>query len=213
MANQWELLARGKSKDSLEKEAATLDYQFHQGDWGCLQITFPALFHRSLPWDFSEKVKSYAVARGLQDVSVIRQTGYCYAITYRCTSPGWLVILVACIGAAIVFFGIGWAISQWLIYRARAEAIKKQSDESIDQQKKVIDQAISTITQIPNQDQRLSAYNALLGNVTKSSPGYQAAVAKPGTSGLPTTLPTWSWGVIAVLVIMAVVAALYAFKR
>ena len=205
MANQWVVLARGKGKDSLEREAATLDSQFQQGDWGLLQITFPI----SLPWDFSEKVKSYAVARGLQDVSVIRQTGYCYAITYRCHSPEWLVILVACIGAAILAVGIGWAISQWLLYKAKAEAIKAQSDASIDQQKKVIDQAISTINQIPDQDQKLSAYNALLGNVTKSSPGYQAAVPKPGTSGLP----TWSWGVIAVLVIMAVVAALYAFKR
>ena len=208
MANQWELLARGKSKDSLEKEAATLDYQFHQGDWGCLQITFPI----SLPWDFSEKVKSYAVARGLQDVSVIRQTGYCYAITYRCHSPEWLVILVACIGAAILAVGIGWAISQWLVYKAKAEAIKEQSDASIEQQTKVIYQTLSTISQIPNTDQKLSTYKALLGDVTKSSPGYQAAVPSSGTSGLP-TLPTWSWGVIAVLVIMAVVAALYAFKR
>ena len=205
MANQWELLARGKSKDSLEKEAATLDYQFHQGDWGCLQITFPI----SLPWDFSEKVKSYAVARGLQDVSVERQTGYCYAITYRCTSPGWLVILVACIGGAIAVLGIGWAISQWLIYRARAEAVKTQSDASIDQQTKILDQTLSTISQIPDTDQRLSTYKALLGDVTKSSPGYQASVPGSGTSGLP----TWSWGVIAGLVIMAIVAALYAFKR
>ena len=208
MANQWELLARGKSKDSLEKEAATLDYQFHQGDWGCLQIYFPI----SLPWDFSEKVKSYAVARGLQDVSVIRQTGYCYAITYRCRSPEWLTILVACIGAAIVICGIGWVITKWLVYKARAEAIKAQSDASIDQQKKILDQTLSTITQIPDKDQRLSTYKALLGDVTKSSPGYQASVPSSGTSGLP-TLPTWSWGVIAVLVIMAVVAALYAFKR
>ena len=94
MANQWVVLARGKGKDSLEREAATLDSQFQQGDWGLLQITFPI----SLPWDFSEKVKSYAVACGLQDVSVIRQTGYCYAITYRCRSPEWLTILIACIG-------------------------------------------------------------------------------------------------------------------
>ena len=205
MANQWVLLARGKSKDSLEREAATLDYQFQHGDWGCLQITFPI----SLPWDFSEKVKSFAVARGLQDVSVIRQTGYCYAITYRCLSPGWLVILVACIGAAIVFFGIGWAISQWLIYRARAEAIKTQEDASIEQQTKILDQTLSTINQIPDTNQRLSTYKALLGDVTKSSPGYQVAVSGPGTSGLP----TWSWGVIAGLVLMAIVAALYAFKR
>ena len=204
MANQWELLARGKSKDSLEKEAATLDYQFHQGDWGCLQIYFPI----SLPWDFSEKVKSYAVARGLQDVSVIRQTGYCYAITYRWASP-CLVILVACIGAAIVICGIGWAISQWVVSKAKADAIKAQSDASIDQQKKVIDQTLSTINQIPDTNQRLSTYKSLLGDVTKSSPGYQAVVSKPGTSGLP----DWSWGVIVGLVIMAIVAALYVFKR
>ena len=204
MANQWELLARGKSKDSLEKEAATLDYQFHQGDWGCLQITFPI----SLPWDFSEKVKSYAVARGLQDVSVIRQTGYCYAITYRYASP-CLVILVACIGAAIVICGIGWVICQWLVYKAKADAIKKQSDTSTENQKKILDQTLSTISQIPNTDQRLSTYKALLGDVTKSSPGYQVAVSGPGTSGLP----TWTWGVIAGLVLMAIVAALYAFKR
>jgi len=204
VANQWELLARGKSKDSLEKEAATLDYQFQQGDWGCLQITFPV----PLPWDFSEKVKSFAVARGLQDVSVIRQTSYCYAITYRFSSP-CLVILVACIGAAIVICGIGWAISQWLVYKAKADAIKAQSDASIDQQTKILDQTLSTINQIPNTDQRLSNYKALLGDVTKSSPGYQASVPGSGISGLP----TWSWGVIAGLVLMAIVAALYAFKR
>jgi len=204
VANQWVVLARGKGKDSLEREAATLDSQFQQGDWGLLQITFPI----SLPWDFSEKVKSYAVARGLQDVSVIRQTGYCYAITYRFSSP-CLVILVACIGAAIVICGIGWAISQWVVSKATSDAIKNESDTSIANQTKILDQTLSTISQIPNTDQRLSNYKALLGDVTKSSPGYQAAVPKPGTSGLP----TWSWGVIAVLVIMAVVAALYAFKR
>ena len=205
MANQWVLLAQGYGKGSLEKQATTLDYQFQHGDWGCLQITFPV----PLPWDFSVKVKCFAVARGLQDVSVIRQSGRCYAITYRCTSPGWLIILVACIGAAIVICGIGWVICQWLVYKAKHDAIKAQSDASIDQQKTILDQTLSTINQIPDTDQRLSTYKALLGDVTKSSPGYQVAVSGPGTSGLP----TWTWGVIAGLVLMAIVAALYAFKR
>ena len=204
MANQWELLDQGYGKGSLEKEAVTLDYQFQQGDWGCLQITFPV----PLPWDFSEKVKSFAVARGLQDVSVIRQSGRCYAITYRWASP-CLVILVACIGAAIVVCGIGWVICQWLVYKAKHDAIKQQADTSTEGQKTILDHVLSTINQIPDTNQRLSTYKALLGDVTKSSPGYQAVVSGSGTSGLP----DWAWGVIAVLVIMAVVAALYAFKR
>ena len=208
MANQWVVLARGKGKDSLERGAATLDSQFQQGDWGCLQITLPALFHRSLPWDFSEKIKRYAVAHGLQDVSVTRQTSYCYAITYRFSSP-CLVILVACIGLAILAVGISFAISIWVVSIAKKEAIKRQTDASIENQKKILDQTLSTINQIPNTDQRLSNYKALLGDVTKSSPGYQASVPSSGTSGLP----TWTWGVIAGLVLMAIVAALYAFKR